>query len=100
MDIIRKIRIRRLTADTLNDPNVPNYIKAGFKTELDFLKWLCPKDRYENNIEEYRKWGYKSRGQVLEAYGDALEKAMGLPPSIKVRGSGSFVVPSGKHIED
>lgn len=99
MDIIRKIRISRLTADTLNDPNVPNYIKAGFKTELDFLKWLCPKDRHENNIEEYRKWEYKSRGQVLEIYDIASRKAHGLPLNIPVDGSGSFVVPSGKHIE-
>lgn len=88
-------------------PKVPNYIKAGFKTELAFLKWLCPKTKTENNIEEYRKWGYQSRGAVLEAYGEALRKAKGLPPSIEEDDEEDeedeqtcFVVPSGKHIEE
>ena len=79
MDIIRKIRKGMLTADTLADPNVPNYIKAGFKTEFAFLKWLVPKTPNENNIEEYRKWDYPSRGAVVGAYVDAVLKDAGLP---------------------
>lgn len=94
----------KLTQDTLTDPNVPNYIKAGFKTELEFLKWMCPKTRKENNIEEYRKWGYPSRAAVIAAYGSALDKALGLPQSIEETCEEDeetcFVVPSGKHIED
>lgn len=85
-------------------PKVPNYIKAGFKTELAFLKWLCPKTKTENKIEEYRKWGYPSRGAVLKAYGEALRKAKALPPSIEEDDEEDeqtcFVVPSGKHIEE
>ena len=104
MNLIRKIRIRRLSAETLADPNVPNYIKAGFKTELAFLKWLAPKTRTENNLEEYRKWGYSSRAEVLSAYGDALRKAHGLPLSIKIESDEEdeqtcFVVPSGRRLE-
>lgn len=83
---------------------VPIFIKAGFKTELEFLKWLCPKTRTENNIEEYRKWGYPSRGAVLAAYGDALLKAQGLPPAIEETDEEDeqtcFVVPSGRHLEE
>ena len=105
MGIIRKIRKSMLTADTLADPNVPNYIKAGFKTELAFLKWLAPKTRTENNLEEYRKWGYPSRGAVLSAYDDALCKAHGLPLAIEIESDEEdeqtcFVVPSGRRLED
>ena len=95
MDIIRKIRRSRLTADTLTDPNVPAYIKAGFKTNLNFLEWLG--DQPET---EWNKWGYSSWGQISEEHMDELLKKHGLPPVIKCEGSGAFVVPSGRHIED
>lgn len=55
------------TADTLTEENVPDYIRAGFKTRLEFLEWLAPKTRTENNNEEYRKWGFESRAHVLDA---------------------------------
>ena len=97
-----------LTADTLTDPNVPNYIKAGFKTEVAFLKWLCPKTLNENNIEEYRKWGYPDKIAVMDAYMDALLKASGLPLPIEEDDEDEedddedtcFVMSSGRHIED
>ena len=83
----------------------PNYIKAGFKTELAFLEWLCPKTRKENNIEEYRKWGYPSRGAVLAAYGDALAKANGrtpakLEPYQEEDEQTAYVIPAGENICD
>lgn len=81
--------------DTLADPNVPNYIKAGFKTRLDFLSWLMEQPR-----EKYTQWGYPNHGMIGSDYSAEIEKAAGLPPREKVTGSGSFVVLFGRHIED
>lgn len=54
-------------------PSTPDYVRAGFETEADFLLWLVPKSPYDNRAEDYKKWGFSSRDEVLDAYVKAMK---------------------------
>ena len=80
------------------ETNEPVYIKAGFKTEKEFLKWLLRQPK-----EVFIQWGYTHHCDIGSDYSDLLRQEAGLP-SAEIEEpedeDETFVVPSGRHIED